>query len=135
MTRMTGAAYALDSVAEDWRLDAACRNYPPTWWELDHKGRRDSAEYRMAHRICRRCPVTAQCLKLGQIPGTEGVILGGVDHPTQRRPRLTPRVDYCQYCHNRYEVGTPQQRFCTEKCRMANMRAVKRAKRAEAVAA
>lgn len=80
----------LDLRATEWMTQGLCANYPdPDLWHYESslvKDERELAEWRAAEaiRICRDCPVKAQCLEEGMkqenmlvFNGVEGAIWGG----------------------------------------------------------
>lgn len=69
----------VEHAAPDWRHYAACRDVDP---ELFHpKGREDSIygqlQIAQAKVVCRRCPVTTECLEWAFQIGDKHAVLGG----------------------------------------------------------
>lgn len=48
----------------DWQHQAACRGHDTDWWYPEQGGHRTAAT-REAKRICRGCPVVAECGQYG----------------------------------------------------------------------
>lgn len=69
-----------------WLDDAACRQHDPELW---FAGGTDRASYERtveAKRVCRRCPVAAECLTLAAtLPHEVYGVWGGLDAGQVRR--------------------------------------------------
>lgn len=63
---------------EAWMTDAACTDMDPDMWFADKRG-----TSRQAKRICRECPVQAQCLQHGL--REEFGVFGGLTRGERRR--------------------------------------------------
>lgn len=71
-------------MTDDWRADAACREYPSEFWFPDKGGRTADAK-----RVCAGCPVAAPCLELGH--SDPNGIYGGKTPIERRRLRRATR--------------------------------------------
>lgn len=79
-------AWGLDSPRDDWPERAACKDADP---DLFYPDRGDMNAIKQAKRICRRCPVQAECLAdaLARPAGDDYGICGGLS----QRERLELR--------------------------------------------
>jgi WhiB family redox-sensing transcriptional regulator len=81
-------AAALSPVSADWREWAACRRpgVNPEWFFPEKGG-----SARPAKRICRQCPVRADCLDYAIGTGQQFGIWGGLSERERRRLRERAR--------------------------------------------
>lgn len=74
MTASSAVYVASDSTdtGEDWRVHAACRQYPQAWWfppPKDSRRPNEGPDNFHARSICvNECPVRAECLADGMVP-------------------------------------------------------------------
>jgi WhiB family redox-sensing transcriptional regulator len=64
------------AVAERWVEWASCRDVDPELWFITD---RDTYEYAQAMKICGRCEVKTQCLKVARKRRERHGIWGGID--------------------------------------------------------
>lgn len=64
--------------AHGWRDQAACAGHDPTTWDHGHPE---------AYRICRSCPVRADCLNEALTNEEDAGVWGGVDAPERTHLR------------------------------------------------
>ena len=69
-----------------WRAQARCRGVPT---EVFFARRGDDLSLRVAKRICRGCPVRAQCLDYALAAGERFGVWGGVSEGRRRELRTT----------------------------------------------
>lgn len=64
--------------ASDWMERAACvKEHDPERWQADYR-------YQDAKRICKTCPVRAECLEYALAHREQGGVWGGLD-PKERK--------------------------------------------------
>lgn len=116
------SAYGLETPRDDthWAARAACLDHDPEAWSLKPNVRDEA--YRMAHKVCARCPVISQCYEYGVKTGSVGVILGGVDFTEtgwRKKGWITeapdPLVD-CPHCKQRFPQKRGNQTYCSRRC-------------------
>ncbi len=74
----------------EWRERAACRvEYPEIWFPIGEKGALVADQIRRAKVVCRRCPVTRECLDQALRRGEDDGIWGGLT-PGERRELAAP---------------------------------------------
>lgn len=57
-----------------WQEQRACRNSPPEWFfPSERGGGAINPDWELAVEVCRRCPVTEECLALGKALGANGI--------------------------------------------------------------
>ena len=74
----------------DWRHRAACRDEDPELFFPVGKGGPTLRQIAEAKTVCRRCPVTAECLQEATERGLEGV-WGGTSEDERRRTSRAAR--------------------------------------------
>lgn len=75
--------FAMDALAQRWRLDAACAGAPPGTFFPVPTGKQRLPKYTnaaaaRAKRFCNDCPVTTECLQFALESGEREGVWGGV---------------------------------------------------------
>ncbi len=70
--------------ADDWRKRAACKDEDPELFFNEGLGYLSQAKTDAAKEVCRRCPVTDQCLAWALAIGDDWAVCGGTT-PAERR--------------------------------------------------
>ena len=78
-----GARIATDP-ADDWREHAACRDEDPELFFPTGTTGPALAQVEQAKAVCRRCPVTAQCLQWALKHGEDAGVWGGLSEDERR---------------------------------------------------
>jgi WhiB family redox-sensing transcriptional regulator len=81
----------LFAIAADqpWMDQARCAGSDPDLW---HPKNNDAAQAKQAKRICRRCPVRAECLAYALEHGEEHGVWGGMSVRERERLRREERA-------------------------------------------
>ena len=114
------SAWGLDIREKDlsWN-DAACKDLPPSWWELTYRSgpnpHRLGYHNRQAQEICVTCPIRQRCYDMAVDTGVAGHIFGGV--ALWRSAARPDRVCASRQCRRSFHPTNVRQRFCTEQCR------------------
>jgi Transcription factor WhiB len=100
-------------LAGDWYAHAACAQprcgISSTAWDADA----DPAQHRAALAVCRRCPVTAQCLAAAVASQDEGI--RGGELLSRGKTGVRPLTRLCQRCEDPFAAGAGR-RYCDD-CR------------------
>jgi len=83
--RAPGSAWGLDTEpADDWRDLAACRDEDPELFFPTGTDGPALAQIKQAKAVCRRCPVTGECLSWALDTGQDHGIWGGTTEGERR---------------------------------------------------
>lgn len=74
-------------MSEDWRHRANCRGTDPEAFFPVGSGSTIKERSEPAKRVCQRCPVQAECLKLAIEEGLGHGVFGGLDEEERRAIR------------------------------------------------
>lgn len=92
--RAPGSAWGLTILADDWRHRAACRNEDPELFFPIGTSGPALLQVEQAKAVCRRCPVSAECLTWAMDRPEEYGIWGGLtegERRALRAPKAPPR--------------------------------------------
>ena len=68
----------------DWRDSAACRDHDPEQWFPVGTSGPAQLQAEQAKAVCRRCPVTDECLQSSFESGFSAGVWGGMDEDERR---------------------------------------------------
>jgi len=72
-------------MARNWRHDAACKEEDPElFFPVGETGKANRAQIAEAKAVCRRCPVTEQCLLWAFESGQDSGVWGGMSEKERR---------------------------------------------------
>jgi WhiB family redox-sensing transcriptional regulator len=100
----------------DWLDDALCREVGPDLFHSETQG--DTAVVRSARRVCRACPVAAECLQFALDNNEEFGVWGGTS-PRERR-RIKRGLPPTRPNRNKYGHGFNCKCFACQRLREAS---------------
>lgn len=119
----------------DWRDDAACRGTDPELFFPTGTARATTTAYMSqvteAKRICRRCPVSVQCLAWAVETGQGYGIWGGMTEDERRgdpvwQQRAADRGRCAVCCVDLGPARAASRRYCSQVCAARGARAAAR---------
>lgn len=105
----------------DWKVRAACRGLPPEWWEAATNANRAKLDQNeRARKICRHCPVKAECQEQADRLGAAGMIVAGKTWNSTRRYPTAGISMQCSRpgCVESFTTSSNgRRRYCSKRCK------------------